>query len=500
MIKKYGEDVSMIGFCFFPFPSGFCDVSSLHFIERRIAKFSVWAVGIYSWIIITIFFCLLCKVSKQGIFFYLAICGFIAVLMVINPFISSDGKEAIREILSKAKNPFILKNFLSFIGQISTKIVGFSCMSNLLPFTILAAKMIKENYPDKIVVLGGVGPSPVAHHIIKEFPFIDIVVDGEGEEVIIEIMEGNQNQVLQGKRIVDIDSLPMPAYHLINFKDYDAAPSIITSRGCPYNCAFCTEGSIFGRGVRFRDIDLVIEEMKYVYEQSGRTLFLIQDDNFTLNKSRILNFCNKIKRIKLDLKWKCFGRINLMDKEIMEKMAGAGCVQIRYGIESGSNKILEKIRKRFTIEEAYKIVSESVKYFPSVHTSFIWGYPFETIEDLFETLKQMKKFEEAGATAYLFQLSPLPRSEIYEKYKGELDFFPELYSNFNAAGCEQWEENGCKIHKTSRYIYDFIKKYPHIFPGFYQYDLKNNITPKYKFIQKYYGSPLRKKLRNEYDL
>lgn len=401
--------------------------------------------------------------------------------------------------LSKSKNPFILKNFLDFVGQISTTIIGFSCMSNLLPFAILGAKMIKENYHGKIVVFGGVGPSPVAHHIIKEFPFIDIVVDGEGEKAIIEIMKGNHNHIFQNGRIADLDTLPMPAYHLINFKDYDAAPSIITSRGCPYDCAFCTEASIFGRGVRFRNIDLVIEEMKYVHEQSRKTLFLIQDDNFTLNKLRVLEFCNKIKNLNLDLKWKCFGRIDLMDEEIMEKMAESGCVQVRYGIESGSNKILEKIRKRFTIEKAYEIVSQSVKYFPSVHTSFIWGYPFEKMDDLFATLEQMKKFEEKGATAYLFQLSPLPRSEIYEEYKGKLEFFPKLYSNFNAAGCEVWEEDGCKIHKTSRYIYDFIKKYPHIFPGFYQYDIKNNILPKYKFIQKH-SSILRKKLRNEYDL
>ncbi len=400
---------------------------------------------------------------------------------------------------TKARDPFILKNFLSFVGQISTKIIGFSCMSNLLPFTILAAKAIKEKYPDKIVVLGGVGPSPVAHHIIKEFPFVDKVVDGEGEEVIIKIVNGSRDKILKGLKIENLDGLPIPAYHLINFKDYDAAPSIITSRGCPYDCTFCTEASIFGRGVRFRDIELVIEEIRFVYEQSGKTLFLFQDDNFTLNKSRILDFCNKIKGLKLDLKWKCFGRIDLMDEEIMEKMAKAGCVQIRYGIETGSNRILQKIRKRFTIEKAYEIASQSVKYFSSVHTSFMWGYPFEEMEDLTETLEQMKRFEDVGTTPFLFQLSPLPRSEIYEKYNGKLDFFPELYSNFNAFGCEVWQKDGCKINRKYKYIYDFIKKYPYIFPGFYQYDLKNNIIPKYKFIQKY-DFTLRKRLKNEYDL
>ena len=125
-------------------------------------------------------------------------------------------------------------------------------MSNLLPFSIHLARALKAAYPDRKVVLGGVGPSPVAREIVDAFPFIYVVVEGEGEINMLEIMRGNGDGYLPPRAPSNLDALPMPAYSLIDFNRYDAAPSVITSRGCHYECTFCTEPYNFSGSVRFR--------------------------------------------------------------------------------------------------------------------------------------------------------------------------------------------------------------------------------------------------------
>ena len=164
-------------------------------------------------------------------------------------------------------------------------IIGISVMSNLLPFSIHVARKLKERWPDRRVVLGGVGPSPVAAEIISTFPFIDHVVEGEGERNMLELVQGKtRDRVLRPKIALDLDELPPPSYSLLDFSLYDAQPSVVTSRGCPYKCAFCTEPYNFGGTVRFRDVDAVLSEIEEVHARSGRTMFLFQDD-FVLAQS-----------------------------------------------------------------------------------------------------------------------------------------------------------------------------------------------------------------------
>jgi len=406
--------------------------------------------------------------------------------------------------LQVCKTPFDINHAVSFLDS-SADIVGFSCMANLLPFTILVAKELKQRYPEKFIILGGVGPSGVAHHIIEHFPFIDVVVRGEGEKTIVELIKSisNASQLKNIKgitfrihneifnnppqeRIMNLDSIPPPAYERINFKDYDAAPSIITSRGCPYKCAFCTENTVWGHKVVFREIRGVVEEIKILHDKYQKNTFLIQDDNFVLHQERIFEFCDELKKSNLNIQWKCFGRIDLMNGELMKTMSKAGCVQIRYGIESGSNRTLEKIDKQFTIEEAEKVVRQSLNYFPSVHTSFIYGYPLEveSMEDFQQTVNKVECFDKMGATTYLFLLSPLPENRIYNEHKGKLDLSRELWSDFISTGQEdRWNDINL-LDKKHKPIYDLIVQYPYIFPGFYHYDWEHNVLPKLRVVKK----------------
>jgi coproporphyrinogen III oxidase-like Fe-S oxidoreductase len=189
--------------------------------------------------------------------------------------------------------------------------------------------------------------------------------------------------------------------------------------------------------------------------------------------------------------WKCFVRVNLIDDELLSLMSRAGCIQVRFGIESGSNAILKTIKKGFTIEKAYQAVILALKHIPSVHASFIWGYPFESIEQCRETIQWIQKFQHAGCTALNFLLSPLPNSEIFRSYSGPLDFNDKMMANFNCSGGEDYTKEGTRVLENSKYMFEFIQKYPKVFPGFYLYDFKNNIAPKMRMVYKEHSLTFR---------
>ena len=404
------------------------------------------------------------------------------------------------------QNPFDLEQFARFMRG-AANIVGFSCMSNLLPFTLLAAKRLKQDNPQAVVILGGVGPTGVAREIIENFDWIDYVCCGEGEISMVGLMTrlksgartgfrsyeptpGFYSRVNGGvkykaqPRITDLDSLPSPAYHLIDFKDYDAACSIITSRGCSYRCSFCTETNHWNNRVVFRGIESVIDEIRFIAEHSVKKVFLFQDDQITFNRDRAKCLFQRMVDEDLNMYWKCFARVDLINAELLSLMAKSGCIQVRFGVESGCNNILEQIGKGFTIEQAYQTVQEAIDYIPSVHVSFIWGYPFETVAQCRETMKWVQRFQDVGCTVLNFLLSPLPNSKIYQDYKGPLDFNERIMANFNCSGGENITQKGTGIFKNSRYMFDFIRKHPKIFPGFYLFDYENNVKPKMHIVHK----------------
>ncbi|MBW2086077.1 MAG: radical SAM protein [Deltaproteobacteria bacterium] len=187
-----------------------------------------------------------------------------------------------------------------------------------------------------------------------------------------------------------------------------------------------------------------------------------------------------------------------MDKDLMREMVDHGCMQIRYGIESGSNKTLKRIKKGFTIERAYKTAKESVQYFPSVHASFIWGYPFESMSEFERTLDWVSTFEDAGVTVLLFEYSPLPGSQLYKESEGKLKFSKETYSFFVVTGHEEISEDGFDAKPQSNPVYQLIKKHPQIFSGFYKYENTASYWKNERLEQ--YRLTGRTSARNEYDL
>jgi anaerobic magnesium-protoporphyrin IX monomethyl ester cyclase len=370
------------------------------------------------------------------------------------------------------------RNMLDFLSD-SRPALGISCFFNTLPFILPCLQMIKAESPEKTIILGGAGPSSVAEKLIRRFPFIDLIVRGEGENTVLDLANGVPYADIAGivyrregdvvvnplrERIRHLDCLPLPAYHKISIADY-AHVGVIAARGCPYHCSFCEVAPLWGRQTEQRSASNVVSEIKLLHERYGVRSIRINDDTFVLDRSWVLDFCRAIKSEQLDITWRCMGRINLMDEDLLAAMVDAGCVGIQYGVESGSESVLKRIGKQISVPQAQDVIEMSVRYLEHVVTTFMWGFPFESMEDFYETLYFMGKVAEAGASIKLLLLSPSPLSQVYQEYAQQLRFSEKRVSNLLQGGFENEiapeEKDG---------ILGTILQNPDVFPGFFYVD------------------------------
>ncbi|HRU39659.1 MAG TPA: radical SAM protein, partial [Candidatus Goldiibacteriota bacterium] len=406
--------------------------------------------------------------------------------------------------LNEYADPFLEENFLDFIKDPSD-IIGFSCMANLLPFTLLMMRAVKEKYPEKTLILGGVGPKAVEKMIMQRFGFVDIIGKGEGEEYVPllvrtlrskgvlskvpGILYRENGQVLENPRpdrIAALDKIPLPAFDRIDLKKYKGY-NVLTSRGCIYKCTFCSVAPVWDHTAYFRSNDSIINEMVTLNEKTGQELFLFQDEFFLSGKERAKSFCVELKKRGLKLKWKAFGRINLVDVELMRMMADAGCVELRFGVESGSDRILKEVRKEFRAADVIEVISESAKIFSRTDAFYIWGFPFETMDDFYASIFQMISFRSMDVRILPSLLCYLPQTRLYEEWKAkaELEFFPELIPEYMLTGHELCKYPNVEIDPKYSHIFEFIKSNKDIFPGFFLIDIQNNILPKLKVMKQF---------------
>jgi len=153
-----------------------------------------------------------------------------------------------------------------------------------------------------------------------------------------------------------------------------------------------------------------------------RPFINIVDEAFIVRRTRVLEFCAALKKLDVPLDWSCFGRIDRMDEELMGKMKDAGCRRVFFGVESGSNAVLERVKKQFTIKQAMRTLLSARNYFESITASFIWGFPFETFEDLMHTQLAIAILKDKGVKTQLHLLAPVRASEIYREYRDAMVF------------------------------------------------------------------------------
>lgn len=300
----------------------------------------------------------------------------------------------------------------------SPKWVGFSCMTDTLRVTIDAIKMIKEKSKDTRVCVGGAHINATHEEFFEYGSNVDFVIYGEGEinfsklinakpeeyatisGLIFKDEKGNIVKNPPSEFVGNLDSFPWLNYELIesfNINNYvspgatsKSECAMILSRGCPYRCAFCNVKSTFGKKLRLRSVNDSIKEIKDKISKYGIRYISIKDSTFTTNKNWVREFCNRLIEESIDIHWKCNTRVDTIDEDLFVLMKKAGCRVVLIGIESGSQRILDKIKKDVTVKQIYDGVRTLKKLGFILHFSFIIGNPGETKESIEETIKLAK--------------------------------------------------------------------------------------------------------------
>ena len=402
-------------------------------------------------------------------------------------------------------DPFDMNVFLSFLDN-PAPVIGLSCMANLLPFTMLAAEAIRRRWPGCKIVLGGVGSKSVEGQILDRFAAIDVICRGEGEltgpDLLAALRDGRDLATVPGiswrapdgravhnrdrERIRDLDAVGFPSWEKIDLSKY-AGYGMMTSRGCPYPCTFCSVAPVWNLQNYNRSPGNIVAEMAELHRRAGVKLFLFQDEFFVSGKRQVMEFCRELSALPDRLEWKAFGRVNLMDEEMMHAMADSGCLELRFGIESGSDAVLRRIKKGFTAAEALEIVPKAVEIFPRVDAFYVWGFPFESMDDFNQSLFQMVSLRMMGARILPSLLSLLPQTEVYRELAGttRLEFCPWLLPEFVFTGHEI--ARGGEVEITPKYAeyFQLILDNPDIFPGFFHVDLAGNVLPKLQLLRQF---------------
>jgi len=321
------------------------------------------------------------------------------------------------------------------------KIIGIQSMYSMRKKSLELAKILREHC--KLLVAGGALPTTEPETFLSDF---DVVVIGEGEQTMLEIANqfkngGTFSQIkgvaykdkdigqvkLTSSRglMDDIDELPPPSRELFeNFsyqKYYDGkfgykTTAIMTSRGCPFECDFCSR-PIFGNNFRARSASKVADEVEEAISL-GYNRIWFADDCFTLNRKRLIEVCDEIINRGLRIEWECLSRVDTLDSETADKMKQAGCMRMFFGIESGNDSILKIMNKQITTKQAYIATQICKKQGIKAGAFFILGYPGENAKTILNTVK----FATSLHLDYLsFTLPyPIPGTPLFERLHGKL--------------------------------------------------------------------------------
>ena len=321
----------------------------------------------------------------------------------------------------------------NYIKAESPDVIGVYSNSYYWWDTVHTVKIVKNISKDIIVVLGG----PHVFIYPKEtisFPEVDYVIYGEGELAFKELLDNlenkksvedipgvitklNQNKPFEFQRMEDLDKLPFPDRNLVSYKKYNSILAIknpittlMSSRGCPYNCYFCSSEKM--HKPRGRSPDNVVEELT-ICVKMGINDFLFFDELFTFPKKRAIQICEKIVDSGLKIRWQIRSRADVIDRELAKKLKKAGCQLIQFGIETGSphiQKVLNKNLNLNKVKETIKIVKEEGIL---TYGDFMLGSPEETKDEIFQTIKFAKELHLDYAVFYITQI--LPETELYNR-------------------------------------------------------------------------------------
>ena len=330
---------------------------------------------------------------------------------------------------------------LTEVAAFRPDVVGMTVLTDYWPRARRVAAFIRKEVPAATFVVGGIHVTAMPEEALAELG-ADIAVIGEGERTMLDLCDclarGEPWRKVEGIQfrddsgafrrtaprafIEDLDELPFPSRHLLHFDEYMLPPGIIrgwwsersttviTSRGCPFSCIWCASHCIFGRKVRRRSVENVIQEIEHLLQRYHVDTVWFVDDTFTLYKQWVLAFCRALADRKIRLAWGCQAHVRTADEEMLAAMKKAGCVQLDFGVESGSDRVLKALKKHSSADAVRKAFAIARKVGIRTMATFMFGSPEETRQDVEASMRLAREIKPDFASSFF--ITPYPGTEL----------------------------------------------------------------------------------------
>jgi anaerobic magnesium-protoporphyrin IX monomethyl ester cyclase len=396
------------------------------------------------------------------------------------------------QIIDGKLGEFSLDQIIKKVAVKKPLIVGLSAMTpDIMPASKIA-QHIKEEMPGTFVVLGGAHAIAMPGETLKEFPEIDFVVTGEGEETFVELVHSisgarNYHEIRglgfrEGEEIIinpprdyirNLDKLPFPAWD--KFNSDNRTYFIQSARGCPYRCSFCMRSS--GEIVRNRTPENVVEEIEWLVKNHNPKDIIFIDETFTLKKKRVLQLTDLIMKKGLHKKigWVAQTRVDKGNPEVFARMKAAGCKRIEFGVESGNQEILNRVDKGIKLKQAEETLRMAKNIGFQTACTFILGHPYETEKTIQDTIDFAVKLNPDSLSFGI--MSPYPGTKIWDMAnagKGNYKLLSRKWEEFVrfGGGCLELENlprRRLEILQVKAYLHFYLRTFKII--GLLQYGL-----------------------------
>ena len=319
------------------------------------------------------------------------------------------------------------------IQKYSPDIIGITAVTPTINQALKTAKIAKSTCTDALVVLGGYHPTFTSEELLKN-DFVDIIVLGEGEYTMLELTSAFENGtdlrevkgiatrefVTPPRPIIeDLDELPFPARHLLPMDNYKilnmklTTGTLISGRGCPHRCSFCSSSAMHGHKLRMRSANNIVDEMEHLLGAHDAEMIAFMDDTFTMNRKRVEEVCSEIKERDLDFYWGCTARADTISRNLLEQMKDSGCITLFLGVESADQQHLDNLNKNVTVDRIKKAFELTQELKVRTLASAVLGMPGDTRQSIENTIGFVKSLNPSYA---IFSLAtPYPGTDFYIK-------------------------------------------------------------------------------------
>src|SRR3989338_4111906 len=368
------------------------------------------------------------------------------------------------------------RNVARLIQRHEPDVLGFMTDADSYHHVLNISEECKRLRPRTVIVLGGPHASVTDYETLKNFPFIDVIVRGEGEATMVELVEGLQRDGRAGSvrgvsyrsesgavvrnedrpLLDDLDTLPVPAYHLYNISPTDTV-YVEAGRGCPHACTFCFTAPYWKKKYRVKSPERIFSEMALLKERYGLRHFNLVHDLFTTDRRWVQGFCNGLLERGLDVTWACSSRTDTVDAGLLGLMARAGCKAIYYGLDAGSEKMQKTIKKCLDLQGGLEVIRQTMSLGIEATVGLMVGFPWESEDSLSKTIGLFFSLLRMDVPkVHIFRVCPFKGSLMHEDYKGLL-YFDGHFLDF-------------PLRKTLRGKgMGLMRRYPEIFSGYHRY-------------------------------